>query len=153
MGLAESPERLRALAGEVDTMAEEVTALSAELQRLGEDMAWQSLAAESYRTRLETSATDTVVAAGTVDDLGDALRAHADGVEQTIMRIQAARDFLLGALEQARSVVSDFVGGVIELFTSEVSQAQDVVAAADLAPSTDIDLGWLDRAHDVGWRG
>ncbi len=153
MGLAESPERLCALAGEVDTMAEEVTALSAELQRLGQDMAWQSVAAESYRTRLETSATDTVVAAGTVDDLADALRAHADGVEQIIMHIQAARDFFLGALQQARSVVSDFVDGIIEFFTPEVSQAQGVVDAAGLAPSTDIDLGWLDHAHDAGWRG
>lgn len=153
MGLAESPERLRALAGEVDTMAEEVTALSAELQRLGEDMAWQSVAAESYRTWLETSATDTVVAAGTVDHLADALRAHADGVEQTIILIHGARDFFLGAVEQARSVVSDFVGGVIELVTPEVSQAQAIVDAAGLAPSTDIDLGWLDRAHDAGWRG
>ncbi|TNC18795.1 hypothetical protein FHE66_05285 [Georgenia sp. 311] len=151
MGLGEAPEELRALAARMDDVVAQVRDLGADLVGLREQIGWQSLAAEEYRESLLERAEVTGRSAERVEDVAAALRAHADGVEDTLAAIESARTFLLSAFDDARSVLSDLWNGVIDAVTPGVERAQEVVDLVTGAPSADIDLEWIDRARRAGW--
>ncbi|WP_324650588.1 hypothetical protein [Georgenia sp. H159] len=151
MGLAEAPEELRALAGQVDDVAGQVRALGAELVALREEIGWRSVAGEAYVASLGDRAEETARSAELVDDVAQALREHADGAADTLAAIESARTFLLSAFEDARSVLADLWSGVLDAVTPGVEHAQHVIDIVAGAPEADVDLGWLDRARQAGW--
>ncbi|HLT83384.1 MAG TPA: hypothetical protein VKZ83_04035 [Phototrophicaceae bacterium] len=153
MGLAEAPEELRALAARMDGVAEQAREIGADLVALREEIGWRSVASEEYEASLLERAEGTGRSADRVDDVAHALRAHAEGVAETLAAIEAARTFLLSAFEDARSVLADLFSGVLEAVTPGVERAQEVVDLVAGAPTVDIDLGWLDRARQAGWPG
>jgi len=153
VSIADAPEQLRALAGEVDDVAGQVRRLGADLLDLREQLGWSSVAADEYRASLGDRAADTARSADLVDDVATALREHADGVAETLARIEAARTFVLSAFEDARSVLADLWSGLIDTVTPAVEHAQRVVDVVGQAPAADLDLAWLDRARQVGWPG
>lgn len=152
MGLDEAPEQLRSLAGEMDDVAEQVRQLGSDLLALREQIGWTSVAAQEYQASLGDRAADTARSAELVDDVAHALREHAQGVGETLALIAAARSFLLSAVDEARSVLSDLWNGIIETITPGVERAQRILDIAAGAPGAPIDLGWLDRAREAGWR-
>ncbi|WP_152192243.1 hypothetical protein [Georgenia satyanarayanai] len=150
MGLAEAPEELRLLAGQMDDVAGQARELGADLVALRETSGWRSAAAEEYQAALLDHAETTTRAADRVDDVALALREHADGTAQTLAAIEAARGFLLSAAEEARSVLGDLWDGVVDAVTEDARRVLDVVADA---PASPVDLGWLERARQAGWPG
>lgn len=150
MGLAEAPEDLRALAGQMDDVAGQARELGADLVALREAIGWRSAAAEEYQAALLDHAEATTRGADRVDDVAHALREHADGAAQTLAAIEAARGFLLSAAEEARSVLTDLWDGVVDAVTEDARRVLDIVGDA---PSSAVDLGWLERARQAGWPG
>lgn len=153
MGLAEAPEELHALAGQMDDVGAQVRELGADLLALRTEIGWQSVASQEYQASLADRAADTARSAELVDDVAHALREHAAGAAQTLAAIAAARTFLLSAFEEARSVLADLWNGVIDAITPGVEHAQRVIDIVADAPAADVDLGWLERARQVGWPG
>lgn len=149
MGLAEAPEELRALAGQMDDVAGQARELGADLVALRETIGWRSVAAEEYQLALLEHAGATARGAEHVDDVARALREHADGAAQTLAAIEAARTFLLSAAEEARSVLADLWDGVVDA-AEDARRVLDVVADA---PPSPVDPGWLERARQAGWPG
>ncbi|HLV04975.1 WXG100 family type VII secretion target [uncultured Georgenia sp.] len=153
MGPAETPEELRALAGRMDDVAAQVRELGSDLLALREEIGWRSVAASEYQGSLTERAEETARTADLVDEVAHALRAHADGVAETLATIEAARSFLMSAYEEARSVLADLWSGVIDAITPSVEHAQRVVDLVAGAPAGPVDLGWVDRARQAGWGG
>ena len=153
MGLGDTPRELHALAGTMDDVAVQVRELGTDLVALREQIGWRSAAAEEYQTSLLDRADETTRSAALVDDVAEALRRHAEGVAETLAAIEAARGFLLGALDDARSVLGDLWDGLVDAVTPGVEEAQRIVDIVSSAPAVDVDLGWLDSARAAGWRG
>lgn len=153
MGLGSTPQELHALAGTMDDVAVQVRELGADLVALREQIGWRSVAAEEYQASLLDRADETARSAALVDDVAEALRDHAEGVAETLAAIEAARGFLLGALDDARSVLGDLWDGLVDAVTPGVEEAQRIVDIVSTAPAVDVDLGWLDSARAAGWRG
>lgn len=152
MSLRDGPERLHALAGEMDDVAAQVRELAGDLLAVREQIGWVSAAAEQYQQSLADRSADTSVGAAHVDEVAAALRTHAEGVAGTFALIDAARSFLVSAAEQARSVLADVWNGVVDFFTPDMEDAQRVLDLVAEAPVADLHLDWLDRAGDAGWR-
>ncbi|WP_413451325.1 hypothetical protein AA0Y32_16785 [Georgenia phoenicis] len=151
MGLAETPEELHALAGQMDDVAGQVRELGTELIALRETIGWRSVAAQEYEATLGEHAEATTRGADRVEDVALALREHADAAAQTLAAIEAARSFLLSAAEDARAVLGELWDGVVD--SPVVEDARRVVEVAAGAPASAVDLGWLDRARQAGWPG
>lgn len=151
-GLGEAPAELRALAVEMDDVAEQVRQLGSDLLVLREEIGWTSVAAEEYQASLGDRAADTARSAQLVDDVSQSLRDHADGVAETLALIESARTFLLSAVEDAKSVLSDLWSGIIETITPGVERAQEILDISSASPTVQIDLGWLESARQAGWR-
>lgn len=153
MSLSHSPERLHALAGEMDDVAAQVRELAGDLVAVREEIGWVSAAAEQYQASLAERAADTQTGATHVEEVAAALRSHAEGVAGTFALIDAARTFLVSAAEEARSVLAGFWDGVVDFFTPDMEDAQRVLDLLAEAPVADVHLDWLDRAGQAGWRG
>ncbi|MEE6274159.1 hypothetical protein V2J56_12490 [Georgenia sp. MJ206] len=65
-------------------------------------------------------------------------------------RALAAHAFVDAAVTDARATLSDLWSGLIETVTPAVEHAQHVMDVAARAPSDE--LGWIERARELGWR-
>lgn len=153
MSLGNLPEDIRSLAAEMDVAAAQTRSVATDLRTTRETLEWRSTAADAFAQRLADRAGEVDRGAMRVEDVAVALRAHADGVETTFAAIRAARDFLLSAAAEARSFLSTVVDGVVDFFSSDVSNAEHTVQVAENAPADDLDLRWMDDARRIGWSG
>jgi uncharacterized protein YukE len=146
MSLLPDPGELRAVAARIDQHAR---AARARASRLGTDVAsteWQGRAARAFRAQADVALWGLRGAAGRLDDAADALRRHAEQVDDVLAALQGIVRAGLATVEELLTLpgdalrglaggVRDGVGGLAAAGGSLVSAAGGslVSAAGDLA--------------------
>jgi len=140
------PLRLESLADEMADVAARARAVGQELIRAGEETAWTSVAADSFREDLARTAAGTDRATSLVHALEADLRTQAEEVRETFALIDAARDWIFEQADSASNLLRRTWDGIVDVLTGEVDRARQILDVAGAARD-ELDPAWLDAAR------
>lgn len=132
------PEAVRRAARDARELARQLHADATSAAGLA-DVHWVSHEADRWRTELETTVAGLRADARAVEEVADALLAHAEACDRTLAQIAAARTAFDATVEHARRTLGRTAE---EVGQAALDQARRVVDRAARAPAR-WSLDWL----------